>query len=103
MNKANFAEEKNGKQWHALEHEELLRTLETPTDQGLSSPEAERRSQSVGLNQLEEATPVSLSEWMTVIALALVPAITEEMTKAYLRWREAGPAQESIEKRYAQA
>jgi Ca2+-transporting ATPase len=28
---------------------------------------------------------LSLSEWITVIALALVPAIAEEMTKAYLR------------------
>jgi Ca2+-transporting ATPase len=46
---------------------------------------------------------LSLSEWMTVIALALVPAITEEMTKAYLRWREAGPTQENIEKSYARA
>lgn len=44
---------------------------------------------------------LSLSEWITVIALALFPAITEEITKAYLRWRESRPTQEDIEKRYA--
>lgn len=31
---------------------------------------------------------LSLREWMTVIALAFVPAVTEEITKAYLRWRK---------------
>jgi Ca2+-transporting ATPase len=46
---------------------------------------------------------LSLSEWMTVIALALVPAITEEMTKAYLRWRQARPTQEGSEKRDTRA
>jgi Ca2+-transporting ATPase len=46
---------------------------------------------------------LSLSEWITVIALALIPAIAEELTKAYLRWREARSRQEGNEKRYAQA
>jgi hypothetical protein len=44
---------------------------------------------------------LSLSEWMTVIALALIPAITEEMTKAYLRWTKTRSAQEGVEKSYA--
>lgn len=44
---------------------------------------------------------LSLSEWITVITLALVPAITEEITKAYLRWHDAGSTQKGIEKRYA--
>ena len=64
MNQANLAAGENKKNWYALEHEELLRTLETSTDQGLSSQEAERRLQSVGPNQLEEAKPVTL--WQMV-------------------------------------
>jgi Ca2+-transporting ATPase len=46
---------------------------------------------------------LSLSEWITVITLALVPAITEEITKAYLRWHDARSTQKGIEKRHAQA
>jgi P-type Ca2+ transporter type 2C len=46
---------------------------------------------------------LSRSEWMTVITLALVPAIAEEMTKAYLRWRDARSTQKGVERRYAQA
>ena len=30
---------------------------------------------------------LSSNEWMVVLGLALVPAISEEITKAYLRWR----------------
>ena len=60
MNQAIPAKRKNeNRQWHALEREKLLRTLETSADQGLSSQEAERRLQSVGPNQLEEAKPVT--------------------------------------------
>jgi Ca2+-transporting ATPase len=64
MKQANFAEVKSGQEWHALEREELLRMLETSTDKGLSSQEAEQRLQSIGPNQLEEAKPVSL--WQMV-------------------------------------
>jgi hypothetical protein len=39
---------------------------------------------------------------MTVIALALVPAIVEEITKAYLRWKEARLAEEGMQKSFAQ-
>jgi Ca2+-transporting ATPase len=31
---------------------------------------------------------LSLNEWLIVIGLALIPAISEELTKAYLRWRD---------------
>ncbi len=31
---------------------------------------------------------LSLAEWTVVIGLALVPAIVEEITKVYLRWRD---------------
>jgi len=30
-----------------------------------------------------------LTEWGVVVGLALIPAVSEEMTKAYLRWRES--------------
>jgi hypothetical protein len=45
---------------------------------------------------------LSLGEWITVIGLALVPAIAEEITKAYLRWNEVRLAQEGIQKSFAQ-
>jgi Ca2+-transporting ATPase len=32
---------------------------------------------------------LSLAEWGVVFGLALVPAISEESTKAYLRWRDS--------------
>ncbi|MBI3243971.1 MAG: cation-translocating P-type ATPase [Chloroflexi bacterium] len=32
---------------------------------------------------------LSLAEWAVVVGLALIPAVSEEMTKAYLRWSEA--------------
>jgi Ca2+-transporting ATPase len=60
MNQANLAEMISGQDWHALEHEELLRTFETSTDQGLSTQEVERRLQALGPNQLEEAKPVTI-------------------------------------------
>jgi Ca2+-transporting ATPase len=31
---------------------------------------------------------LSLNEWLIVIGLALIPAISEELTKVYLRWRD---------------
>jgi Ca2+-transporting ATPase len=31
---------------------------------------------------------LSLNEWMVVLGLALIPAVSEEITKAYLRWRD---------------
>jgi Ca2+-transporting ATPase len=31
---------------------------------------------------------LSLKEWLVVLGLALIPAISEEITKAYLRWQE---------------
>ncbi|MCJ7724072.1 MAG: cation-translocating P-type ATPase C-terminal domain-containing protein [Anaerolineales bacterium] len=30
----------------------------------------------------------SLSEWLVILGLAMIPAITEEITKTYLRWRD---------------
>jgi len=31
---------------------------------------------------------LTLREWSVVLLLALVPAVSEEITKAYLRWRD---------------
>ena len=33
---------------------------------------------------------LALNEWAVVLGLALIPAISEELTKAYLRWRDHG-------------
>jgi Ca2+-transporting ATPase len=35
---------------------------------------------------------LSLAEWAVVVSLALIPAIAEEITKAYLRWKDSQPA-----------
>jgi len=32
---------------------------------------------------------LAVNEWLIVLGLALIPAISEEITKAYLRWRDA--------------
>ena len=37
---------------------------------------------------------LSLTEWSVVIGLSLIPAVSEEITKAVLRWREQTPANE---------
>jgi hypothetical protein len=31
---------------------------------------------------------LALNEWLIVIGLSLIPAISEELTKVYLRWRD---------------
>ncbi len=31
---------------------------------------------------------LSLNEWLVVLGLALIPAVAEEITKAYLRWKD---------------
>src|SRR4030066_1351171 len=41
--------------WHALDPEDILRQLATPSESGLSSEEAARRLEQYGANQLEEA------------------------------------------------
>jgi Ca2+-transporting ATPase len=93
MNEANVAKEKNEKHWHALEHEELLKILETSADEGLSSQEAERRLQSIGSNQLEEAKPVTLWQMIWgqlnnfVVYLLIIASAISAMLGDYL---EAG-------------
>ena len=93
MNLVNLAEGEKGKHWHALELEELLITLETSTDQGLSSQEAERRLQSAGPNQLEEAKPVTIWQMVWeqlnsfVVYLLIIASVISAVLGDYL---EAG-------------
>ena len=54
------------KSWHLLEREDILRQLESSTDQGLPSAEAERRLQEAGPNELAEPEPVTF--WQMVWA-----------------------------------
>lgn len=90
MNEANVARKKNEKHWHALELEELLKILETSTDEGLSSQEAERRVQSIGPNQLEEAKPVTLWQMIWgqlnnfVVYLLIIASAISAMLGDYL-------------------
>jgi Ca2+-transporting ATPase len=39
------------------------------------------------LNPIFNTHPLSLTEWEVVIGLALIPAVSEEITKWYLRWK----------------
>jgi len=50
--------------WHVLGYEDLSLQLKTSTEKGLSSHDADKRLQSVGLNQLAEAEPVKF--WQMV-------------------------------------
>jgi Ca2+-transporting ATPase len=40
------------------------------------------------LNPIFNTHPMNLSEWGVVIGLAVIPAVAEEITKAFLRWRD---------------
>ncbi|AFM23789.1 cation-translocating P-type ATPase [Desulfomonile tiedjei] len=40
------------------------------------------------LNPIFNTTPLTLNEWTVVLGLALIPAVTEEFTKLYLRMKE---------------
>jgi Ca2+-transporting ATPase len=35
-------------------------------------------------------TPLSAEEWRVVLSMAILPAIAEELTKLYLRWKDRG-------------
>ena len=90
MNEANLVKEKNENHWHALKHEALLRILETSTDDGLSSQEAERRLQFIGPNQLDEAKPVTLWQMIGeqlnsfVVVLLIIASIISAVLGDYL-------------------
>ena len=45
--------------WHALNSEEILHQLATPSESGLSSQEAAHRLEQYGANQLEEAPGIT--------------------------------------------
>lgn len=44
---------------------------------------------------------LSSIEWVTVVGLALTPAIAEEITKAYIRWNDSRRTSEHVETGYA--
>lgn len=48
-----------------------------------------------GVQQLLEVRPVSVAEWATLLALALLILIASELQKIYHRGRETGPASRS--------
>jgi Ca2+-transporting ATPase len=52
--------------WHALRKEETLSRLESNSDAGLSSQEAEQRLEKYGYNELQERPPTPL--WQRIIA-----------------------------------
>jgi len=67
------------KLWHAIPAEALVLDLRTNLEAGLSPDEAARRQQSLGFNELPEASPVSplklfLSQFTSVIVWVLIGA-----------------------------
>jgi Ca2+-transporting ATPase len=88
MNQTNLTAAKQ--LWHTLEQEELLRTLETSTAQGLSRQEAERRLQFYGSNQLEESKPVTIWQLLwgqlnnSSIYLLIIAAVISAVLGDYL-------------------
>jgi Ca2+-transporting ATPase len=93
MKQASLVDGKNEKYWYTVHCDELLRKLETSTDQGLSTQEAERRFQSLGSNQLEEAQPVTFWQMLWgqlnsfVVFLLIISALISSALGDYL---EAG-------------
>jgi len=39
------------------------------------------------LNPIFNTHPMNMNEWSVVLGFAIIPAIVEELTKVYLRWR----------------
>jgi len=67
--------------WHALTQEEIIHQLATPPEIGLTSEEADKRLQSYGPNQLEEAPGITFWQMLIdqfnnfVVILLIVAAI----------------------------
>jgi P-type Ca2+ transporter type 2C len=80
----------NGKPWHALETEVVLRNLEALSDNGLTDQEAERRLQEFGPNALKEAATTTFWQmlWQQfnsfVVILLIVAAIISAFLGDYL-------------------
>ena len=80
----------DGKAWHALEADEVLRHLEAPADQGLSSAEAEHRLQVFGPNALKEAPPTTFWQMLWeqfksfVVILLIVAALISALLGDYV-------------------
>ncbi|OGO40966.1 MAG: ATPase [Chloroflexi bacterium RBG_16_58_14] len=80
----------DGKAWHALEADEVLRHLEAPAEQGLSSTEAEHRLQEFGPNALKEAPQTSFWQMLWeqfksfVVILLIVAALISALLGDYV-------------------
>ncbi len=76
--------------WHALQTEEVLRNLDTPSERGLSSEEAKRRLEEFGTNELTEAPPITLWQMLWeqfnnfVVILLIVAAIISALLGDYI-------------------
>ncbi len=53
------------------------------------------------LQPIFDTHALSLTEWFVVIGLALIPAVAEEITKAYLRGRDRQSAGSGYQSRLA--
>ena len=80
----------DGKAWHALEADEVLRHLEAPAEQGLSSTEVEHRLQEFGPNALKEAPQTSFWQMLWeqfksfVVILLIVAALISALLGDYV-------------------
>ncbi len=80
----------NGKAWHALHAEEVLRQLEAFADKGLSSDEVERRFAQIGPNALKEAPQVTFWQMLAeqfksfVVILLIVAAVISALLGDYV-------------------
>jgi Ca2+-transporting ATPase len=70
---------RDGREWHALEAEEVLNHLETPAEHGLTAQEAASRLEHFGPNQLLETPPPTFwqmlwSQFNNFVVILLIAA-----------------------------
>jgi P-type Ca2+ transporter type 2C len=83
----------NVQPWHALDSDRILEQLATPADLGLTEVEAEQRAQIYGLNQLDEAPPVTFLQmlWEQFNNFIVILLIVAALISAFLGdWVESG-------------
>jgi len=80
----------DGKAWHTLEADEVLRHLEAPAEHGLSSAEVEHRLQEFGPNALKEAPQTTFWQMLWeqfksfVVSLLIVAALISALLGDYV-------------------
>ncbi|MBN1537219.1 MAG: cation-translocating P-type ATPase [Anaerolineales bacterium] len=88
-----IATEKEGHAWHAMQSSDVIQHLDTLSDKGLTTQEAEKRLQEYGPNALREAPPTTFLQMLKdqftsfIVILLLIAAVISALLGDYV---EAG-------------